>query len=174
MPEFILDTAGSVEKLVGVPPVPQSPSQVYGWIIWGNLDAFTQGYIEALFFTENEPGTTRSDRNRAPKRWAKRVEEGQQKDMPGDFGFRDLAPEALATIMRDCEHFQADAKVAALIQGREAKAGRDFWYTRNGHGCGFWDGDWDDVNPGEILDLRAKTFREVDVYLGANDLVHVS
>ena len=21
-------------------------------------------------------------------------------------------------------------------------AGHDFWLTRNGHGAGFWDGDW--------------------------------
>ena len=25
---------------------------------------------------------------------------------------------------------------------RWEECGRDFWYTREGHGCGFWDGDW--------------------------------
>jgi hypothetical protein len=34
-------------------------------------------------------------------------------------------------------------------------AGRDFWYTREGHGCGFWDGDW----PQEIGDMLAKGAR---------------
>lgn len=32
----------------------------------------------------------------------------------------------------------------------------DFWLTRNGHGCGYWDGDYGD-KLGEILDKACKS-----------------
>jgi hypothetical protein len=113
---------------------------------WRDLDSFVQGYIEALFFTENEPQTTRAERNTTRrtvrKTWEAAVSEGTQHDIPGDYGFADLAPEALLYIIKDCNAFQERA--AELLQSAYARdynseqAGRDFWYTRNGHGVGFW------------------------------------
>jgi hypothetical protein len=138
MPEFILDTSGSVRETRDNPPrFYPSPC------LWADLDAFTQGYIEALFFTENEPGTDRLTRLADLERWREGVERGEHKDIPGDAGFSDLAPEALARSIDDCAKFQSDAAVLlAAAYGRgydEAQAGRDFWYTRNGHGVGYWD-----------------------------------
>ncbi len=108
MPQFHLDTGGAVTQ---------------SWR-WGDLDAFTQGYVEALFFTDSGP------------------EDGQL----GDAGFADLAPEALQTIITDCARFQADPNVEPLLaiayereDYDDAAAGRDFWYTSGGHGVGFWD-----------------------------------
>ena len=44
-------------------------------------------------------------------------------------------------------HMDPGAKVTAFLDGLTddelARAGTDFWLTRNGHGAGFWDGDWD-------------------------------
>jgi hypothetical protein len=41
----------------------------------------------------------------------------------------------------DCLSFYS--RIACyLSNGEEARAGHDFWLTRNGHGAGFWDGDW--------------------------------
>jgi hypothetical protein len=52
------------------------------------------------------------------------------------------------------------------------RAGHDFWLTRNGHGAGFWDGDWpEDV--GERLTEISKRFREVELYLGDDERVYV-
>lgn len=79
----------------------------------------------------------------------------------------DIDEKSLKTARRDCEEFLKDAE--ALIRSDQHKpgshddtpmnhAGRDFWYTRQGHGCGFWDGDWP-VNGDELTTL-AKKFSE--------------
>lgn len=41
----------------------------------------------------------------------------------------------------------------------------DFWLTRNGHGAGFWDGDYPE-ELGEALTKLAHSFGEVYVYVG--------
>lgn len=106
MPQFILDhgsstTAGAFRQ----------------------LDGFTQGYIEAMFFTET----------------------GSEDD--GDLEHAtvaDLTPSSWEAIRTDCEEFQA-AAASLLAQAYdrdgydEEAAGRDFWFTRNGHGVGFWE-----------------------------------
>lgn len=58
-------------------------------------------------------------------------------------------------------------------QGRflYSKLGHDFWLTRNGHGAGFWDGDWGEEN-GKVLTELARSFGEFFVYLGNDDLVY--
>jgi hypothetical protein len=45
------------------------------------------------------------------------------------------------------------------------RAGHDFWLSRNGHGAGFWDGDWEH---GRVLRDAAKTFGTVDIVEGDN------
>lgn len=187
MPEFILDTSGTVyvPGTLGMPA--PGFETAYKWRL---LDAFTQGYIEALFFTESEPQTTREDaftaRGTIRKTWRRAVEEGQQKDIPEDFGFADLAPDSLAKIIEDCRAFQeanrADLEEACgMPSGRRGepydmtRAGHDFWFTRNGHGVGFWDRDLGDV--GEKLSAACgwrTTFGEVSVYLGEDGKVYVS
>lgn len=49
-------------------------------------------------------------------------------------------------------------------------AGHDFWLTRNGHGVGFWDRGLGEL--GDKLTEAAKTFGEVNLYLGDDELVH--
>jgi len=41
-------------------------------------------------------------------------------------------------------------------------AGRDLYYGQNGHGCGFWDGDWDGVDDYVVKhhDREPDTFSE--------------
>lgn len=46
----------------------------------------------------------------------------------------------------------------------EEQAGHDFWLTRNGHGCGFWEDEWGDVK--DQLDAAAKQFGECYLYVG--------
>ena len=43
------------------------------------------------------------------------------------------------------------------------QAAHDFWLTRNGHGAGFWDGDWEH-EAGERLTADSKRFGEVSIY----------
>jgi hypothetical protein len=138
------------------------------------LDAFTQGYIVALFFTEHAPGTTTEE-------W-QATEEHAEGSIPDDVGFADLAPEALERIKSDCERFQAEA-AGLLLEAYESggerlaytqeRAGHDFWLTRNGHGAGFWSRDWEhNSDVGDRLTARCKVFSNVDVYLGDDGKVY--
>jgi hypothetical protein len=125
MPEFILDDTGTVDGRD-----------------FADLDAFTRGYIEALFFTnQSSIPMVEFDSEESQER----IREGQADgDLPNDSGFSDLHPSSLESIIADCARFQ---EVAApllslayeLDDYSPEQAGRDFLYTRNGHGVGFWD-----------------------------------
>lgn len=99
---------------------------------------FVLGFIEAMFFTETG-GTDSAD-------WFDTPEDERTSDgnLPGDVGYNDLHPDSLAAIRADCEAWQKANK--ALLRRAyaragydEEQAGRDYWFTRNGHGVGFWD-----------------------------------
>lgn len=155
MPEFILDH-GSAETAKQ----------------FAALDSFTQGYIEALFFTDCEHNTVRPDDDSDSDDcnvWKPEI----HSSLPGDVSFADLAPETLARIVKDCAAFLDDAKIVACIGDKDAQAGHDFWLTRNGHGAGFWDGDWPEPDA-SYLDARADTFGSVDSYLGDDGLIYLS
>lgn len=131
MPQFILDV-GSVE----------------GAKAFNALDSFTQGYITAMLWTEEEE-----------------LEGGS---------VAEIAPESLVDIVADCLSFQT-CNAANLEAYQEAghdleHAGHDFWLTRNGHGVGFWDRGMGDL--GEHLSKAAKVYGEVYVCLGDDGLVH--
>lgn len=153
-----------------------------------NLDAFTQAYVTSMFWIENEPGTSRDERadengNVYPE-WREREEEGQQKDIPGDYDEEDISESAWVKIIADCKRFQEEnaellAKAYTMTQktrdGRidytEESAGHDFYLTRNGHGVGFWDRGLGRV--GEALSNACKGFGEVYVYVGDDLKVHL-
>lgn len=95
---------------------------------------FVLGFIEAMFFTE-------CDTLLGADEWDSEVDSG----LPNGVGYTDLHPDSLAAIRADCEAWQtANADLLALAYATgydEAQAGRDYWFTRNGHGVGFWDRD---------------------------------
>jgi hypothetical protein len=158
MPEFILDTAGvvSVDTRVSEGRAPGTSHPIV-ITAWRDLDSFTQGYVEALFFTSTG-------------------EDGEAFEQ----GFSDLAPETLARIIADCTAFRRgeqwqqwlDHAADADIYSEDETAGRDFWYTRNGHGCGFWDGDWPEPYATQLTDA-ARAFGNVDAYLGDDGRVYL-
>lgn len=108
------------------------------------LDEFTQAYVEAMFFTDTETGSVQEPTDDFERRWNPETDSS----LPGDVGFYDLAPESLADIVRECARFQ-ETHEALLAEAYELsadgrpytpeRAGHDFWLTRNGHGAGFWD-----------------------------------
>ena len=88
----------------------------------------------------------------------------------------------LDSFVADCAKFQADhAEVIAdenLVHyrgsfegGVDRMAGHDFWLTRNGHGAGFWDGDWKEPAASK-LDAASHAFGEVDLYIGDDGKVY--
>lgn len=168
MPEFILDY-GSPE----------------GARAFRNLDSFTQGYIEAMFFTDCEHGSVRDPAaNRQYRAWDPETDSS----LPGDVAFSGLAPETLARIVADCAAFQETnetllAEASELVPGeaglkyaREAlddtRLGQLFWYARNGHGVAFTD----DGNAPclEALQRAARHVGQTDSYLGDDGLIYLS
>ena len=59
-----------------------------------------------------------------------------------------------------------------VIQPTENQTERDFILTRNGEGCGFWDGDWME-SVSEILTEAAKKFPEVHAFLGDDGKIYL-
>lgn len=117
-----------------------------------NLDEFTQGYIEATFFTETGTG-----------------DDGDLEHAT----ISELAPITIATIIADCAAWQ-EANAALLQEAythnyTPVRAGRDYWYTRNGHGTGFWDRDLDKA--GERLTDACK-YQTVDMYRSDDGLIY--
>lgn len=82
----------------------------------------------------------------------------------------DLSPDLRAAMEADCEAFET-ANAADIAERGAAHAGHDFWLTRNGHGCGFWDGDWSEA-VGERLTKAAEAFGEVTLYVGDDGQIH--
>jgi hypothetical protein len=82
----------------------------------------------------------------------------------------DIASDSLARMESEAREWYA-ANVAD-IDDDPSQAGHDFWLTRNGHGAGFWDGDWpDDV--GERLTAASKAAGECQLYVGEDGQIHV-
>lgn len=49
-------------------------------------------------------------------------------------------------VITDCNDFLLQCAQQQIdLSDRAHEAGSDFHLTRNGHGAGFWDGDWDDI-----------------------------
>lgn len=118
------------------------------------MDEFTRAFIEAMFFTESG------------------------EDNLKDAGLPEISESLMKKIEEDCASFQE--KAGHLITRENcfytgcseiAYAGHDFWLTRNGHGCGFWDGDWDESVEKELTAI-AKSFGQLDVYLGDDGKVY--
>src|SRR5215204_5390197 len=147
MPEFILDLGG--------------PD---GAAIFDSLDEFAQGYVEAMFFA-----STGSD------------------DL-GHASVAQLAPETVEKIIRDCERFQRRYKLLLSVAYRISektfrgpvpyttkRAGHDFWFTRNGHGTGFWDRGLGDVGDGLAAACGDSTpFSSEDPYMGGDGRLYLS
>jgi hypothetical protein len=132
------------------------------------LDAFTSGYIMAALFSTND-GSDGSG--------------GVPLD--DNYGAEHISPETLAIFKADCARFQefyGECIAEAVYTGcppldcgsppRE-HAGIDFWFTRNGHGAGFWDGDWNEP-AASVLTAASKSFGEFDLEVGDDGLIYGS
>jgi hypothetical protein len=112
------------------------------------LDLFTESYIETALWSSTDD----SDR-----------------PLDDNFDETDIAKETLDQMIEDCKDFQQANW--SDISGDLRRAGHDFWLTRNGHGAGFWDGDW----PGEVgrrLTDNSKAYGSVTLYVGDDGKIH--
>lgn len=94
-------------------------------------------------------------------------------------GPNDMSSECLQAMQETCTDFIAGnaadlSEYADRMKGAEwspsARAGHDFWLTRNGHGCGFWDRGLGAL--GDRLTSAARVYSGVDLYIGDDGLVY--
>lgn len=131
--------------------------------VYNDFDDFAKGYVEAMFFTNCDCGDEKRENH------------------ANELGVDRLTNKSLQNIKAQCADFQVEAD--ALLQLAyeqdydEAEAGRDFWFTRQGHGVGYWDREALEVaqmtingpmSIGDQLSKIAKTFGEAncDIYRG--------
>jgi hypothetical protein len=116
---------------------------------YADLDDFTRAYVDCALWSECDGS-----------------------DIPLDcrYSADDIDPDALSAMVADCLRFQTEN--ATDIDGRDECAGYDFWLNRNGHGAGFWDGDWPD-RAGMRLSVHSKDFGECHLYVGDDGKVYL-
>lgn len=88
-----------------------------------------------------------------------------------NYDIQDLAPESLQKCIDDCERFRELAGDMIDEHSDRTQWAHDFWLTRNGHGAGFWDGDWPEN--GDKLTELAEQFGEVWPYIGDDGKIYV-
>ena len=110
--------------------------------------------------------------------WSTLDDDGEP--LEDSYGESDLAPATLAEIEKECAEFWSavqsagiDLDAELLIDGDATEqAAHDFWLTRNGHGCGFWDGDWSEAVEDKLTKL-AESFGEQWPYVGDDGMIYL-
>jgi hypothetical protein len=137
-----------------------------------NLEKFIAGYIACAIWSSNDEKT-----------------DGGGEPLDANYSADDLSEETLAAMHIDCKAF-AYVNSSAIESGGEGylgtqrgndfsegrwnayeQAGHDFWLTRNGHGCGFSDGDWPEPQA-TTLDRSAEAFGEFHLYVGDDERIY--
>jgi len=116
------------------------------------MDDFTRQYLATALWSSNdesdESGGDPLDRN---------------------FEIEDIDADTIVAAQADCARFRELAG-DLLNEGDDEQAAHDFWLTRNGHGAGFWDGDWPEG--GDRLTAICKAFGEITLYIGDDGAVY--
>jgi len=117
-------------------------------------DDFLAGYVEAMLFSSTDE-----------------ADESGGSPLDANYTDSDITTDSLRRMAAQCQAFLRMPGVAEAIEGRELEAGRDFWFTRNDHGSGFWDGDWPKA-AAQLLTKVSESFGGSYVYVSRGK-VHV-
>lgn len=127
------------------------------------LTPFCRAYIEAALFST--PDESR---------------DGGGDLLDDNYSVDDIDTHTLIAMAHDCAAFEAQmgatiAEAECTRDGCEYThtelAGHDFWLTRNGHGAGFWDGDWSEPHA-TVLTRVSHAFGEVNLYVGDDGRIY--
>jgi hypothetical protein len=116
---------------------------------------FFRGYLEAMCFTslpEDEVGSGEF------RLW---ITDWSQK----------FSEEILIETMATCSSFLVKAHDFIPVERME-EAGRDLWYTRQGHGVGYWESEWENCHGAELTRLAEK-LGETGMYVGDDGLLYL-
>ena len=87
-----------------------------------------------------------------------------------DFSINDFSDNFIDTAIKDCNSFRE--KTRELLDGHcETMAAHDFWLTRNSHGAGFWDGDYE-KELGEKLTKISHDFGGIELVVGDDGKIY--
>lgn len=112
------------------------------------MDTFLASYIETALWSSTDHMGTPFDSSR--------------------YSDVELAEETIKEMSADCKQFEEQVNAlpnAADYLGSRRQVAHDFWLTRNGHGAGFWDGDYPEPLATQLTDL-AHSFGESNLYVG--------
>jgi hypothetical protein len=96
------------------------------------------------------------------------------------FSTSDFTDEALETLRAHAFSFwsrawfyiDSETPPARCTRDMDAgSAGHDFWLTQNGHGTGFWDGDWPTY--GDQFTKLSKCYPEINLYITPENQVGI-
>lgn len=113
--------------------------------MYKHLDVFTRQYIETALWSSTD-----------------NTDDDGGEPLDANYRIKDIEQSTLKQMIDDCRKFQTDH--ADLIINNLSGAGHDFWLTRNGHGAGFWDGDWPEP-AATMLTKSSHTWGEVNLYI---------
>lgn len=111
--------------------------------------------------------------------WSSCDDNGEPLD--AQYNISDLADETLKTMMEDCDKFESMVMPILECTDDETRSecckdwsdfGHDFWLTRNGHGSGFWDGDYPEKLGDDLTDA-AHRFPECNLYIGDDKKIYI-
>lgn len=93
--------------------------------------------------------------------------------LDANYSFNDLAAETIEKANKDIDYFLKRIEVLGLDTSAHdsSKIMHDLWLTRNRHGTGFWDGDYEDTL-GEALTKLSKELGQVDLYVGDDGKIY--
>jgi len=113
------------------------------------FDTFFHHYLTAALWSSNDDKNQPLDHN---------------------YSFEDIDKESYNKLKEEAKRFFDETY--DMISHNLKGAGHDFWLTRNGHGAGFWDGDWhDDI--GDKLTEISKKYHEIDLYVGDDGKLYI-
>jgi len=126
-----------------------------------HFEEFIDAYFETALWSSNDESTP---------------EGGEPMDK--NYGVEDFNPTVYQNLRNDARRF-FDAHYDKFHGGPTgpsgaspyAMAGHDFWLNRNGHGAGFWDGDWPDPEA-TALDAASRSAGEIDLYVGDDNKIY--
>jgi hypothetical protein len=131
-------------------PMDWSPSgEIPGMPIWPE---FVDGYLEAALFSSNDEAGIPLDKT---------------------FSLKNFSQEAVDKAVRDSNAFiEENRKDLEAASQDKWEHGRDFWFTRNRHGVGFWSNDYEE-EIGERLTESAHKYGERHVDVGPDQQLYI-
>uniref|UniRef100_A0A6M3KU12 Uncharacterized protein n=1 Tax=viral metagenome TaxID=1070528 RepID=A0A6M3KU12_9ZZZZ len=127
-----------------------------------HLDNFTRAYIECALWSSYDNSVGYRDEDPLDK----------------NHNIDDIDEETLGKMAQDCKKFQEENQsILEVLESPnphysvEEIAGHDFWLTRNGHGAGFWDGNWPELEGNQLTDASIK-YGEFNLYVGDDGKIY--